>query len=154
MGGVFGFGTSGVWVFMIIVYQTHPSLPVHETDSLRRCFEDMKWVISVTHQQLKIETIQKFKLCFGHYCLEVPFSLHCINALSQKQVLFLEQGSLCGNKSFCLLLCVVAMVRITTKHYSGSWEISKSVINCPNIVFQKPLCGKDNLCNVVNTLCL
>lgn len=58
------------------------------------------------------------------------------------------------DKVFCLLLRVVLILKIPTKH-SGSWEISKSVIDCHNIVFEKPLCGKDNLCHVVNIrLCL
>lgn len=59
------------------------------------------------------------------------------------------------DKVFCLLLRVVLTLKIPTKHYSGSWEINKNVIDCHNIVFEKPLCGKDNLCHVVNIrLCL
>lgn len=36
----------------------------------------------------------------------------------------------------------------------GKYPYKTSVNDSHNVVFQKSLCGKDNLCNVVNTLCL
>lgn len=139
MGGVFGFGNIWSVGFMIIAYLTHPFLPVHETNSLYPL--RMKWIISRTHQQLEIEIIQKCKLCFDH-CLKVPFSLCCMNALSQnRKAVFLEGGGE-GREAMGVFAWEQFILFAFTCSLDGKDPYKTSVNDLIMLSFKSPFAGK------------